>query len=42
MAQDTIDHVHALYDDDYSRYLPTKKDYVGMQKGVHKQKHKSN
>ena len=41
MAQDTIDHVHALYDDEYSRYLPPQKDYVGMQKGVHKQKHKA-
>ena len=39
MAQETIDLVHAFYeDDDYSRQLPGKKDYVSVQKGVHKQK----
>ena len=39
MAQETIDLVHALYEDDeYSRQLPGKKDYVSKQKGVHKQK----
>ena len=39
MAQETIDLVHAFYEDDeYSRQLPRKKDYVSIQKGVHKQK----
>ena len=39
MAQKTSDLVHAFYEDDgYSRQLPRKKDYVGIQKGVHKQK----
>ena len=39
MAQETIDLVHAFYqDDEYSRQLPGKKDYVSIQKGVHKQK----
>ena len=39
MAQDTIDLAHAFYDDDeYSRQLPRKKDYISIQKGVHKQK----
>ena len=39
MAQETIDLVHAFYEDDeYSRQLPWKKDYVSIQKGVHKQK----
>ena len=39
MAQETIDLVHAFYEDDkYSRQLPSKKDYVNIQKGVHKQK----
>ena len=39
MAQETIDLAHAFYDDDeYSRQLPRKKDYVSIQKGVHKQK----
>ena len=40
MAQETIDLVHAFYEDDeYSRQLPGKKDYVSIQKCVHKQKH---
>ena len=39
MAQETIDLVHAFYEgDEYSRQLPRKKDYVSIQKGVHKQK----
>ena len=39
MAQETIDLVHAFYkDDEYSRQLPRKKDYVSIQKGVRKQK----
>ena len=39
MAQETIDLVHAFYEDDeYSRQLPGKKDYVSIQKSVHKQK----
>ena len=39
MAQETTDLVHAFYEDDeYSRQLPGKKDYVSIQKGVHKQK----
>ena len=39
MAQETIDLVHAFYEDDeYSRQLPRKKDYASIQKGVHKQK----
>ena len=39
MDQETIDLVHAFYEDDeYSRQLPGKKDYVSIQKGVHKQK----
>ena len=38
MAQETIDFVHAFYEnDEYSRQLPGKKDYVRTQKGVHKQ-----
>ena len=37
--KETIDLVHAFFDDDeYSRQLPMKKDYVRIQKGVHKQK----
>ena len=39
MAQETIDLVHAFYkDDEYSRQLPGRKDYVSIEKGVHKQK----
>ena len=39
MSQETINFVHAFYEDDeYSRQLPGKKDYVSTQKGVHKQK----
>ena len=39
MTQETIDLVHAFYEDDeYSRQLLGKKDYVSIQKGVHKQK----
>ena len=39
MIQETIDLVHAFYEEDeYSRQLPGKKDYVSMQEGVHKQK----
>ena len=39
MAQETIDLVHAFYEDDeYRKQLPGKKDYVSIQKGVHKQK----
>ena len=39
MAQETIDLVHAFYEDDeYSRQLPRKKDYVSIQKGVNRQK----
>ena len=39
MAQETIDLVYAFCEDDeYSRQLPRKKDYVSIQKGVHKQK----
>ena len=39
MSQETTDFVHALYEDDeYSRQLPGKKDYVSIQKGLHKQK----
>ena len=39
MTQETIDLVHAFYEDDeYSRQLPEKKDYVSIQKGVHRQK----
>ena len=39
MAQVTNDLVHAFYEDEeYSRQLPGKKDYVSIQKGVHKQK----
>ena len=35
MTQETIDLVHAFHENnDYSRQLPTKKDYVSMQKGV--------
>ena len=31
--------VHAFYEDDeYSRQVPTKKDYVSIEKGVHNQK----
>ena len=37
IAQETIDLVHAFYDE-YGRQLPGKKDYVSIQKGVHKQK----
>ena len=39
MAQETTDLVHTFYEDDeYSRQLPGKKDYVSIQKVVHKQK----
>ena len=39
MAQETIDLVHAFFvDDEYSRQLPGKKDYVSIQKCVLKQK----
>ena len=39
MTQETIDLVPAFYEDDeYSRQLPRKKDYVSIQEGVHKQK----
>ena len=39
MAQETIDLIHAFYEEDeYSRQLLDKKDYVSIQKGVHKQK----
>ena len=39
MAQETIDLVHAFYEDDeYSRQLPGKKDYINIQKCVRKQK----
>ena len=39
MAQETTDFVHAFYEDDeYSRQLPGKKDYVSIQKVVDKQK----
>ena len=39
MAQETIDLVHAFYEDDeYSRQLSGKKDYVSIQKDVNKQK----
>ena len=39
MAQETIDLVHAFYEDDeYSRQLPGKKDNVSIKKGVHEQK----
>ena len=39
MAQETIDLVHAFCEDDkYSRQLPGKKDYISIQKDVHKQK----
>ena len=39
MAQETIDLVHAFYkDDEYSRQLPGRKDYVSIEKDVHKQK----
>ena len=39
MAQETIDLVHDFYqNDEYSRQLPGKKDYMSIQKGVHKQK----
>ena len=39
MAQEIIDLVHAFYEDDeYSRQLPRKKDYVSKQKGDYKQK----
>ena len=39
MAKETIDLVHTFCEvDEYSRQLPVKKDYVRMQKGVHKQK----
>ena len=38
-AQETIDLVHAFYEDDeYSRQLPGKRDYLSIQKGVRKQK----
>ena len=37
MAQKTIDLVHAFYEDDeYSKQLSGKKDYVSIQKCVHK------
>ena len=39
MAQEIIDLVHAFYEGyEYSREPPAKKDYVSIQKGVHKQK----
>ena len=39
MSQQTIDLVHAFYqDDEYSRQLPGKKDFVSIAKGVHRQK----
>ena len=39
MAQETIDFIHAFCEDDeYSRQLPGKEDYVSIEKGVHKQK----
>ena len=39
MAQETIDLVHAFNDnDEYSTRLPGKKNYVSIQKDVHKQK----
>ena len=39
MAQETIDLLYAFCEDDeYSRQLPRKKDYVSIQKGAHKQK----
>ena len=39
MAEETTDLVYAFYEDnEYSRQLPRKKDYVSIQKGVHKQK----
>ena len=39
VAQEAIDLVYAFYEDDeYSRQLPRKKDYVSIQKSVHKQK----
>ena len=39
MAQETTDLAHAFCEDDeYSRQLPRKKDYVSVQRGVHKQK----
>ena len=39
MPQERTDLVHAFYEDDeYSRQLPGKKDYVSIQEGVHKQK----
>ena len=39
MAQEAIDLAHAFYEDDeYRRQLRGKKDYVSIQKGVHKQK----
>ena len=39
LAQEKIHLIHAFYEDDeYSRQLPVKKDYVSMQKVVHKQK----
>ena len=37
MAKETINLVHAFQDDEYSRQLPRKKDYVTIQKGIHKQ-----
>ena len=38
MTQETTDLVYAFYEDDeYSRQLPGKKDYVSKQKDVHKQ-----
>ena len=39
MAHETNGLVHAFYEDDeYNRQTPRKKDYVSIQKGVHKQK----
>ena len=39
MAQERIDLVHVFCEDnEYNRQLPVKKDYVSIQKGVHKQK----
>ena len=39
IAQEATDLVHAFYEhDEYSRKLPRKKDYVGIQKNVQKKK----
>ena len=40
ISQNTIDLVFSMYEDDeFSRQIPCKKDYVSTAKGVHKQKH---